>query len=69
MVQVIDRVNLDGRRSVYLVKVVDRLMILGVGGEQVTMLGEIKDESIVESVRSTDFSFHLGRIFNGLHAK
>jgi len=69
LVQVIDRVNLDAKRSVYIVKVVDRLMILGVGSENVTMLGEIRDESVVESVKSNDFSFHLGSIFNRLHSR
>jgi len=67
LVQVIDRTSLDAKRSIYIVKVIDRLMILGVGGENVSVLGEIKDESVVESVRSNDFSFHLRNIFSRVH--
>ena len=69
LIQVIDRINLDTKRSVYIVKVIDRLMILGVGSENVEMLGEIRDESVVESVKSNDFSFHLGSIFSRLHSR
>ena len=69
LVQVIDKVSLDGKRSVYLVKVIDRLMILGVGNEDVTMLGNIRDESVVESTKSNDFSFHLRDLFSRIHSR
>lgn len=69
LVQVIDRVTLDAKRSVYLIKVIDRLIVVGVGGETVSMLGEIRDENVVESVKSTDFSFHLGNIFSRFQSK
>ena len=69
LVQVVDRVNLDAKRSIYLVKVIDRLMVLGVGGDNVSLLGEINDESVVESVKSADFSFHLGNLFGRLNAR
>ena len=69
LVQVIDRVALDAKRSVYLIKVIDRLIVVGVGGETVSMLGEIRDENVVESVKSTDFSFHLGNIFSRFQSK
>ncbi len=69
LVQVIDKVNLDAKRSVYLVKVIDRLMILGVGNEDVTMLGDIRDESVVESTKSNDFSFHLRDLFSKIHSR
>jgi len=68
LVQVIDRTSLDAKRSIYIVKVIDRLMILGVGGDNVSILGEIQDESVVESVRSNDFSFHLRNIFSKVHS-
>ncbi len=69
LIQVIDKATLDSKRSVYIVKVIDRLMIIGVGGENVTMLGEIRDESVVESVKSKDFSFHLSNIFSKLQSR
>jgi flagellar biosynthetic protein FliO len=69
LVQVVDKASLDGKRSVYLVKVIDRLMILGVGNENVTMLGSIRDESVVESTKSNDFSFHLRDLFSRIHSR
>ena len=69
LVQVIDKASLDGKKSVYLVKVIDRLMILGVGNDDVTMLGNIRDESVVESTKSNEFSFHLRDLFSRIHSR
>jgi flagellar biogenesis protein FliO len=49
--QLMGRLPLDARRSVYLVRIVDQVLILGVSEAGVTRLGEIAASSVVaESV-------------------
>jgi len=63
MIQVIDRAYLDSKKSIYLVKVVDRLLVIGVGNNDIRLLSTMKDQSVVDSVKTTDFSYHLKDFF------
>ncbi|MBN1916626.1 MAG: flagellar biosynthetic protein FliO [Verrucomicrobia bacterium] len=59
LIRIIDRAALDPKRAVYLVKVVDRLLVIGVGTNEVRTLAQIDDETIVENVQETEFTGHL----------
>ena len=63
----IDRAYLDSKKSIYLVKVVDRLLVIGAGNNDVRLLSTLKDQSVVDSIKTTDFSYHLKDFFGGLN--
>ena len=67
LIQVIDRAYLDSKKSIYLVKVVDRLLVIGTGNNDVRLLSTLKDQSVVDSIKTTDFSYHLKDFFGGLN--
>ena len=49
--EVVEVTPLGGQRFVYLVRVVDRLMVLGVTNDGVSALGEIAEEELTASVQ------------------
>ena len=59
LIRIIDRAALDPKRAVYLVKVVDRLLVIGVGTNDVRTLAQIDDETVVDNVQEPEFSGHL----------
>jgi flagellar biosynthetic protein FliO len=67
LIQVIDRAYLDSKKSIYLVKVVDRLLVVGTGNNDVRLLSTLKDQSVVDSIKTTDFSYHLKDFFGGFN--
>lgn len=67
LIQVIDRAYLDSKKSIYLVKVVDRLLVVGTGSNDVRLLATLKDQSVVDSIKTTDFSYHLKDFFGGFN--
>ncbi len=66
LVRVVDRTALDAKRAIYLVKVCDRLLVVGVGTSEIRTLAQIEDESVVENVQETEFSGHLQSLFGRL---
>jgi flagellar biogenesis protein FliO len=66
LIRVVERAALDPKRAIYLVKVVDRLLVVGVGTNEVRTLAEISDETVVESVQDTEFSGHLQSLLGRL---
>ena len=66
LIRVVDRAALDPKRAIYLVKVVDRLLVVGVGTNEVRTLAEIDDETVIESVQDTEFSGHLQSLLGRL---
>lgn len=66
LVRVVDRTALDAKRAIYLVKVCDRLLVVGVGTSEIRTLAQIDDESVVENVQETEFSGHLQSLFGRL---
>jgi len=59
LIRIVDRAMLDQKRAIYLVKVVDRLLVVGVGANDIRTLAQIEDETIVENVQDTEFTEHL----------
>ncbi|MBI5535896.1 MAG: flagellar biosynthetic protein FliO [Deltaproteobacteria bacterium] len=55
--QLIGRLPLDARRSVYLVRVVDQVLVLGVSEAGVTRLGELDAKSIPPAQEPATRSF------------
>ncbi len=53
-IQVIDRAALDGQRSVYLVRVGGRVLLLGGAREAVTLLAELTDADVPTSATVTE---------------
>jgi flagellar biogenesis protein FliO len=66
LIRVVDRTVLDAKRAIYLVKVVDRLLVVGVGTNEIRTLAQIEDETIVENVQETEFSGHLQSLLGRL---
>ena len=66
LVRIVDRAMLDQKRAIYLVKVVDRLLVVGVGTNDVRTLAEIRDETVVENVQDVEFSGHLQSLLGRL---
>jgi flagellar biogenesis protein FliO len=66
LIRIIDRAALDPKRAVYLIKVVDRLLVIGVGTNEVHTLAQIDDETIVENVQETEFTGHLQSLLGRL---
>ena len=64
LIQVVEKAYLDSKKAVYLVKVVDRLLIIGVGNNEMRLLSIVKDQSVVDSVKTTDFSYHMKDLFS-----
>jgi flagellar biogenesis protein FliO len=59
LIRIVDRAVLDQKRAIYLVKVIDRLLVVGVGVNDVRTLAQIEDQTVVENVQDTEFSGHL----------
>lgn len=66
LIRIIDRTALDPKRAIYLVKVVDRLLVIGVGTNDVCTLAQIDDETVVENVQETEFTGHLQSLLGRL---
>jgi len=59
LIRIVDRAALDQKRAIYLVKVIDRLLVVGVGTNDIRTLAQIEDETVVENVQETEFTGHL----------
>jgi flagellar biogenesis protein FliO len=61
---------LGGKRYLYLIRVADRVLVVGAGGDQLTLLSEITDLSVIEKVaaapKRSDFFELLHRMRTGL---
>ena len=60
--EVVEVTPLGGQRYLYLVRVVDRLMVLGVAQDAISALGEISEEELSRSIQTgaaRDFSLIL----------
>jgi flagellar biogenesis protein FliO len=72
--QLIEVTPLGGKRFLYLIRVADRLLVVGAGGERLSLLSEIRDPEVLEQVaalprRSEFFDlFHRARPGNGERA-
>jgi len=63
--ELVEVMHLGGQRYLYLVRVVDRLMVLGVTGEGISALGEISEEEVTDSLTDGfggDFSQMLAKM-------
>jgi flagellar biosynthetic protein FliO len=65
--QLIGRLPLDARRSVYLVRVVDQVLVLGVSEAGITRLGELDAKSIPAAPDPPTRSF--GEILDALKGR
>lgn len=54
--QVVDRMYLDHKKVVYLIKILDEILVVGATNEQLNMLDKITDEKKVEALASRDFA-------------
>ena len=59
LIRIVDRAVLDQKRTIYLVKVIDRVLVVGVGANDIRTLAQIEDETVVENVQDTEFTEHL----------
>lgn len=51
LVRVVDVAHIAPKKSVYLLEVVDRILVVGSAGDQMTLLSEIRDKETVERLR------------------
>lgn len=54
-VQLIDRLNIESKKSVYLIKILDEILVVGAGADSFTLLSKITDAKKVEALSSRDF--------------
>ena len=54
-VQLIDRLNIESKKSVYLIKVLDEVLVVGSGADSFTLLSKITDTDKVEALSSKEF--------------
>jgi len=72
--ELVEVTPLGGKRFLYLIRVADRLLVVGAGGERLSLLSEIRDPEVLEQVaalprRSEFFDlFHRARPGNGKRA-
>jgi flagellar biogenesis protein FliO len=66
LIRIVDRTMLDPKRAIYLVKVVDRLLVVGVGATEIRTLAEIDDETVVGNIQETEFTGHLQSLLGRL---
>ncbi len=66
LIRIVDRAALDQKRAVYLIKVVDRLLVVGVGTNEIRTLAQIEDETAIENVQETEFTGHLQSLLGRL---
>ena len=72
--QLVEVTPLGGKRFLYLIRVADRLLVVGAGGERMELLSEIRDPEVLGQVeqaapaRKTDFLDLLRRVRGG-HAQ
>ncbi|MDZ7262346.1 MAG: flagellar biosynthetic protein FliO [candidate division KSB1 bacterium] len=62
LMRIIGTTYLGPKKALYLVKALDRILILGVTDAQITTLCEIKDEALMESVET---SLKTSRVISG----
>lgn len=65
LTQVVEVMPLGGQKCVYLVRVVDRLMVLGVTNDGISSLGEISEDELSRSIEGglgTDFGSLLASL-------
>jgi len=66
LIRIVDRTVLDPKRAIYLVKVVDRLLVVGVGATEIRTLAQIDDETVVDNIQDTEFTGHLQSLLGRL---
>jgi len=66
LIRIVDRAVLDQKRAIYLVKVIDRLLVVGVGANDIRTLAQIDDETVIENVQDTEFTEHLQSLLGRL---
>ncbi|MCD6460156.1 flagellar biosynthetic protein FliO [bacterium] len=54
-VQLIDRLNIENKKSVYLIKIIDEILVVGTGADSFTLLTKITDEQKVKALTSKEF--------------
>ena len=54
-VQLIDRLNIESKKSVYLIKILDEILVVGAGTDSFTLLTKINDADKVQALSSKDF--------------
>ena len=66
MSQLVEVTPLGGKRYLYLIRVADRLLVVGAGGDKLTMLSEITDPDVLAQTetlpRRSEFFGLLGRM-------
>ncbi len=72
-VKVLGRSYLNSKQSIYLVEIQDRILVLGVSGDSINVLSEIKDSGTVDSIRKSvnnkPFAGHLQSKLSGFISK
>jgi len=51
-IRMIEATSLGGKRHIYLVRAMDRLLVIGASGEQIQLLSEIKDSVLLKEVEA-----------------
>ena len=66
-VRVLERVALDARRAVFLVKVGERVLLLGAGDAALTVLAELREDEVPPAATTggTSFASLLARLRGG----
>lgn len=53
--QVVDRLHLDQKRGIYLIKLLDEILVVGGTPEQLNLLSKVTDSEKVEALSSREF--------------
>ncbi len=61
--EVIDRVYLDSKKGIYLIKIIDEILVVGASSDGLNLLSKITDSQKVEALVSKDF-MPLLNLFN-----
>ena len=66
--EVVEVTPLGGKRHLYLIRVADRLLVVGAGGDHLALLSEIRDPAVVEAVAAMPRRSDFFEMFHRLRA-
>jgi flagellar biogenesis protein FliO len=66
--ELVEVTPLGGKRYLYLIRVADRLLVVGAGGDRLSLLSEIKDPEVLERVASLPRRSEFLELFHRVRA-
>ena len=66
--ELVEVTPLGGKRHLYLIRVADRLLVVGGGGDRLTLLSELKDPAVLEQVAALPRRSDFFRLFHRVQA-